>query len=326
MGTLTKEVRFMADKIKIGISSCLLGNPVRYDGGHKWDRFITDTLGRYLDFVPVCPEAETGLGIPREAMRLVGDPDRPRLVTIRTGIDLTERMVRWAKIRLEALEAEDLCGFIFKSDSPSSGMERVKVYGENGVPVKKGIGIFARLFMERFPHLPVEEEGRLHDPALREHFIESLFVFKRWRELLNRKQGRGGLVAFHARHKYLLLAHSPKHYQELGKWVARGKEVAPPFWYSRYQERLFEALRQKATLKKQVNVLLHLLGYFKKELSADEKQEVLEIIDGYGKGAVPLIVPVTLINHYVRKYDQSYLADQYYLHPHPLELQLRNHV
>ncbi|MBI5585808.1 MAG: DUF523 and DUF1722 domain-containing protein [Deltaproteobacteria bacterium] len=316
----------MADKIKIGISSCLLGNKVRYDGGHKRDPFITATLGRYLDFVPVCPEAETGLGIPREAMRLVGDPDRPRLMTVRTGIDQTERMARWAEIRLPELEQEDLCGFIFKSDSPSSGMERVKVYGETGIPEKKGVGIFARLFMEHFPLLPVEEEGRLQDPVLREHFIERLFVFKRWREMLKRRPGRGALVAFHARHKYLLLAHSPKHYQELGKWVARSKDVARPFWYSHYQERLSEALRRKATPKKQVNVLLHLLGYFKKELSADEKKEALEIIADYGKGTVPLIVAVTLINHYVRKYDQGYLADQYYLHPHPLELQLRNHV
>jgi uncharacterized protein YbgA (DUF1722 family)/uncharacterized protein YbbK (DUF523 family) len=323
---MKKEALPVADKIRIGISSCLLGNKVRYDGGHKWDRFITDTLGRYLEFVPVCPEAEVGLGIPREAMRLVGDADRPRLVTNRTGTDHTERMVRWARTRVRELEREDLCGFIFKSDSPSSGMERVKVYDTQGVPAKKGVGIFARIFMEHFPLLAVEEEGRLHDPLLRENFIESLFVLKRWREMLGRRRGRGDLVEFHARHKLLLLAHSPKHYQELGKWVAGGKDVPLPAWYSRYQERLSEALRQKPTPKKNVNVLLHLLGYFKKDLSADEKQEALEIIEHYGQGHLPLIVPITLINHYVRKYDQRYLADQYYLRPHPLELQLRNHV
>jgi uncharacterized protein YbgA (DUF1722 family)/uncharacterized protein YbbK (DUF523 family) len=316
----------MTDKIKIGISSCLLGNKVRYDGGHKWDRFITDTLGRYMDFVPVCPETEVGLGIPREAMRLVGDADRPRLVTIRTGVDHTDRLVRWAKTRVRELEREDLDGFIFKSDSPSSGLERVKVYDANGVPAKKGVGIFARVFREHFPLLPVEEEGRLHDPLLRENFIESLFVMKRWREMVHSRKGRGALVDFHARHKFLLLAHSPKHYQELGQWVARGKEIPLPAWQARYLEGLAEALGQKPTLRKHTNVLMHLLGYFKKDLAPDEKKEALEIIEAYGKGFVPLIVPVTLISHYVRKYEQRYLADQYYLQPHPLELQLRNHV
>lgn len=315
----------MEDKIRVGISSCLLGNKVRYDGGHKWDRFITDTLGRYVDFVPVCPEAEAGLGIPREAMRLVGDPADPRLVTIRSGIDQTERLTGWARRRVVELEAEDLCGFIFKSDSPSSGMERVKVYDSKGIPAKKGVGLFARIFMEHFPLLPVEEEGRLHDPVLRENFIESLFVWRRWRDLPTRKTS-GALVDFHARHKLLLMAHSPRHYQLMGRWVARGKELSPDERYGRYREYLSEALRQKPTVNKHTNVLLHLLGYFKKALSPDEKQEALEIIDHFRRGSLPLIVPITLINHYVRKYRERYLQDQVYLNPHPLELQLRNHV
>ena len=316
----------MADKIKIGISSCLLGNKVRYDGGHKWERFITDTLGKYVEFVPVCPEMEAGLGIPREAMRLVGDLQKPRLVTNRSGIDHTERMTRWAGARISELEQEGLCGFIFKSDSPSSGMERVKVYTEKGIPVKKGVGIFARMFMDHFPLLPVEEEGRLHDPLLRENFIESLFVFQRWREMRDQKKGRGGLVDFQARHKLLLLAHSPKHYQSMGKWVAQGKAVSLPDLLDHYRELLSEALRQKPTAKKHLNVLLHLLGYFKKDLSPEEKQEALDMFENYRKGYLPLIVPITLINHYVRKYHQGYLQDQFYLNPHPLELQLRNHV
>jgi uncharacterized protein YbgA (DUF1722 family)/uncharacterized protein YbbK (DUF523 family) len=315
-------------KIRLGISACLLGEPVRFDGGHQWDHFITDTLGQYVEFVPVCPEAECGLGVPREAMRLVGDPEAPRLMTVRTKIDLTERMVAWARKRVEELGPEDLCGFIFKSKSPSSGMERVRVYPEAapGPPVTRGVGMFARIFMEHFPLLPVEEEGRLHDPVLRENFIERIFVFQRWRELLAAKPKLGDLVAFHTRHKLLIMAHSPNHYRELGHLVARAKEVPLQEFSETYQSRLMEALRLKATPKKNTNVLHHLMGYFKKNLTPDEKQELLEVIASYHQGYVPLVVPATLINHYVRKYNQPYLKEQFYLHPHPVELQLRNHV
>jgi uncharacterized protein YbgA (DUF1722 family)/uncharacterized protein YbbK (DUF523 family) len=313
-------------KIKIGISSCLLGNMVRYDGGHKWDRFLTQTLGRYVDFVPVCPEVEIGLGIPREAMRLVGELNHPRLLTIRSRIDHTERMMEWAKERVKELEKENLCGFIFKSDSPSSGLERVKVYDPNGIPVKKGVGLFARAFIDHFPLLPVEDEGRLHDPLLRENFIEGIFVWKRWREMVEQNRSKGGLVDFHSRHKLLIMAHSPKQYQVLGQWVAQGKGVFLDDLLLRYQGMLSSALRQKPTNKKNANVLHHILGYFKKDLTPDEKQEALEVIENYARGFLPLIVPVTLMNHYVRKYHQPYLRDQYYLNPHPLELQLRNHA
>jgi uncharacterized protein YbgA (DUF1722 family)/uncharacterized protein YbbK (DUF523 family) len=316
----------METKIKLGVSSCLLGNAVRYDGGHKWDRFLTDTLGQYVDFVAVCPEVEVGLGIPREAMRLVGDLSRPRLLTVRSRIDHTERMMGWAKKRVKELEKEGLCGFIFKSDSPSSGLERVKVYDQKGMPVKKGVGLFARVFMDHFPLLPVEDEGRLHDPLLRENFIESIFVWKRWREMGEQKRGKGGLVDFHSRHKLLIMAHSPKQYQTLGHLVAQGKGVSLDDLLLQYQETLSSALRQKPTNKKNANVLQHILGYFKKDLAPDEKQEALEGFENYARGFVPLIVPVTLMNHYVRKYQQPYLKDQYYLNPHPLELQLRNHA
>jgi uncharacterized protein YbgA (DUF1722 family)/uncharacterized protein YbbK (DUF523 family) len=315
-------------KIRLGISACLLGQPVRFDGGHQWDHFITDTLGPYAEFVPVCPEVECGLGVPREAMRLVGDPDAPRLLTVRTKVDLTERMVAWARKRVQELEQKDLHGFIFKSKSPSSGMERVRVYNEpsQGSPVTKGIGMFARIFMDHFPLLPVEEEGRLHDPVLRENFIERLFVFQRWRELRAANPHLAGLIAFHTRHKLLVLAHSPNHYRELGRLVARAKEIPVPELFESYQSRLMEALRPKATPKKNTNVLHHLMGYFKKDLTPGEKQELLEFIDHYHRGYTPLIVPITLINHYVRKYNQPYLKEQFYLHPHPVELQLRNHV
>lgn len=167
------------EKIRIGISSCLLGEQVRYDGGHKLDRFLRDTLGEYVEYVPVCPEVECGLGIPRESMHLAGDPESPRLVTTRTGVDLTDRMNRWAAKRVKELESEGLSGFVFKSRSPSSGMERINVFSDKGQPVKKGVGLFARAFMDNFPDIPVEEDGRLNDPGLRENFIEAIFTLGR---------------------------------------------------------------------------------------------------------------------------------------------------
>jgi uncharacterized protein YbgA (DUF1722 family)/uncharacterized protein YbbK (DUF523 family) len=316
----------MSVKIRLGISSCLLGNAVRYDGGHKLDHFLSGTLGQYVEYVPVCPEVECGMPIPREAMHLVTDPVSPRLVTIKTGIDKTNQMMSWAEKRVVELEKERLMGFIFKSDSPSSGMERVKIYNEKNMSIRNGVGIFARMFMEHFPLLPVEEEGRLHDAALRENFIERVFTLARWRELLDEEAGLGGLVAFHAKHKLLILSHSTKHYQEIGRLVAGAKKVPLQKLYSEYQQQLMEGLKLKATPKKNTNVLMHMAGYFKNQLSSGEKAELLEVIELYRKNQIPLIVPVTLIKHYVRKYDQPYLKDQYYLNPHPVELQLRNHV
>jgi uncharacterized protein YbgA (DUF1722 family)/uncharacterized protein YbbK (DUF523 family) len=316
----------MLTKIKLGISSCLLGEKVRYDGGHKWDRFITETLGKFVEFVPVCPEVECGLGIPREAMHLMFSPEGPRLVTVRTQVDYTERLRAWALKRVVELEREDLCGFIFKSGSPSSGMERVTIYYGQGEPVKTGVGLFAREFMQHFPLLPVEDEGRLHDPALRENFLERLFTMKRWRETLALGSKRGPLVDFHTRHKLLILSHSPKHYALLGKLVARMKEIPLPELYDRYQTLLMQALRLKTTIKKNAHVLLQVMGYFKRNLSQAEKEELLEIVNNYRQGYLPLLVPVTLLNHFVCKYDQVYLKGQYYLDPHPLELKLRHHV
>ncbi|OGP69076.1 MAG: hypothetical protein A2169_02575, partial [Deltaproteobacteria bacterium RBG_13_47_9] len=307
-------------------SACLLGKKVRYDGGHKLDRFLMETLGQFVNYIPVCPEVECGLPVPRESMHLKGDPEAPRLVTTRSQQDMTDRMVQWAKKRVVELEKEDLCGFIFKSDSPSSGMERIRVYNEKGIPVKKGIGIFAHIFREQFPLLPAEDEGRLHDPKLRENFIERIFTLKRWRTILSKKESRGNLVAFHTTHKLLILSHSPKHYQSAGKLVAQAKELSLKVVYREYQRLLMESLELRTTPKKHVNVLMHMMGYFKEQLSSDEKQELLETIDHYRKEDIPLIVPITLIKHYVRKYNQPYLKQQVYLNPHPIELQLRNHV
>ncbi len=316
----------MTYSIKIGVSTCLLGEKVRFDGGHKNNRYITQTLSHFFEFVPVCPETECGLGIPRESMRLVGDGNHPRLVTNKSRIDHTDHMQRWAAGKLDVLENEDLCGFIFKKDSPSSGLYRVKVYNEKGQPVKSGRGLFAAAFTARFPRIPVEDEGRLNDPVLRENFIERVFSLKRWREALTKKRTTGNLVEFHTREKLMLMAHSSKLYREMGRLVATGKQIKPTELYQRYEALLFEALELKGTVSKNTNVLIHIMGYFKKQLNADEKQEVLELIENYRGGHLPLIVPITLMNHFVRKYSQPYLSEQTYLNPHPLELQLRNHV
>ena len=313
------------DKITVGISSCLLGKKVRYDGGHKHDRYITDTLGQFFDYVPVCPEVEYGLPIPREPMHLADDVENPRLLTVRTGIDHTEGMKKWAGKKLDELYRAELSGYIFKSKSPSSGMRGVKVYMGTAPPVHRGVGIFAGAFMKRFPLIPVEDEGRLHDPVLRENFIERVFVFKRWQEFMKKGISMGGLVGFHSDHKLLVMAHSPKHLSELGKLVA-GTKAAGPRLNALYIETLMEGLRLISTSRKNTNVLHHITGYFKKELSGDEKRELIDIIDRYHRGQIPLVVPVTLLNHYVHKYDKAYLKKQHYLNPHPLELMLRNHV
>lgn len=313
--------------IRLGVSSCLLGEPVRYDGGHKLDHFVRDTLGRFVEFVPVCPETEAGFGVPRESMRLVGDPASPRLTTTRTSRDLTDRMRAWIDKRVEELAAEDLCGFIFKSKSPSSGLARVKVYPEGGgLPSHAGVGLFAQAFMERFPLLPVEDEGRLHDPGLRENFIERVFVMRRWRDLRAKGQTLAGLIDFHSRHKYMLTAHSPALEKELGKLVADGAKADKAELFGRYERLLMTALAHKATVAKNYNVLHKLLGYFKKDLTGGEKRELIEVFDSYKSGFVPLIVPVTLVKHYVGKYDKDYLKGQHFLEPHPLELRLRNHA
>jgi len=304
----------------------LLGEPVRYNGGHQHNRYLTGTLGKFAEYVPVCPEVECGLPTPRETMRLVGDVDAPRLVTRKTKIDHTARMLAWARKRLKAIDREDLCGFIFKGNSPSSGLYRVKVYNAKGMPAKLGTGLWARAFTERFPALPVEEEGRLNDPKLRENFIEQIFTMKRWRETLAQRRSRRTLIEFHTRNKLLLLSHSPENLRKMGKLVASGKEVSLKELYRDYETLLMQSLRLKTTVKKNINVMQHMMGYFRKQLAADEKQELLEILDRYRQGLVPLIVPITLFNHYVRKYGQAYLADQTYLNPHPYELKLRNHV
>jgi uncharacterized protein YbgA (DUF1722 family)/uncharacterized protein YbbK (DUF523 family) len=311
---------------RIGISTCLLGEKVRYDGAGKRDPFLVDTVGQFVEWVPVCPEVECGLPVPREAMRLVGDAESPRLVTRKTRIDHTSRMKKWARGRLRELEQEDLAGYVFKSRSPSSGMERVKVYSENGSPAGSGVGLWARAFMDHFPLLPVEDEGRLHDPALRENFVERVFALKRYRDAMGPRRSRRALVEFQSTHKLQLMAHAPALQKEMGRLVARAKDIAGEDLFPEYESLLMRALKLKATPGKNANVLQHALGYFKRDLDPDEKQEALEVIEDYRQGNTPLVVPVTLLRHYVRKYNVDYLAAQSYFDPHPIELKLRNHA
>jgi uncharacterized protein YbgA (DUF1722 family)/uncharacterized protein YbbK (DUF523 family) len=312
--------------LRLGISRCLLGDEVRFDGGHKRDSFLTDVFGRYVEWVSICPEVEAGLGTPREAMRLVGDPQHPRLVTIKSGRDHTRALETMTTNRIAELKNLDLSGYVFKKGSPSCGIERVRIYNEHGMSSRNGVGLFARAFIEQFPLIPVEEEGRLCDPTLRENFIERVFCYRRWQDLVQSGVTRQALVQFHTIHKYLLLAHHPQQCEVLGRLIGQAHQHHPKELAYRYGELFMKALAVKATARKHVNVLQHILGYFKERLGAREKAELLVVIGDYHQGLTPLIVPLTLIKHYVQTYEVDYIRDQVYLNPHPKELMLRNHV
>jgi uncharacterized protein YbgA (DUF1722 family)/uncharacterized protein YbbK (DUF523 family) len=312
-------------KPRIGISSCLLGEEVRFDGGHKRDTFLTQVLDSYVEWVRVCPEVEVGMGVPRETLRLVRVDGDTRMLTTRTGVDHTDSMRAWAKKRAAALAGMDLRGYVLKKDSPSCGMERVKVYGDGG-GARVGIGTYAEVLKARFPSLPIEEEGRLTDPVLRENFIERVFAYDRLRALFDGRWTQASLVAFHTAHKMALLAHSTTAYQELGRLVAGGTKISRPDLQRQYEELFMRTLARPATAKRHTNVLMHMAGHLKKILDDDCRKELLDCIDEYRRGLVPLVVPVTLLRHYVRLHRIEYLAGQTYLEPHPRELMLRNHV
>jgi uncharacterized protein YbgA (DUF1722 family)/uncharacterized protein YbbK (DUF523 family) len=312
--------------IRIGISACLLGHEVRFDGGHKRDAFLSETFGQFVEWVPVCPEVECGFGTPREAMRLVRGNDRVRLVTVKTGIDLTASMERFSRSRMSSLVLEDLSGYVLKKDSPSCGLERVKVYSAAGVAARTGRGLFAQALAEAFQDLPLEEEGRLVDPKLRDNFVERVFAYWRLRNLFRAEWTPGDLVRFHTAHKLLLLAHAPEAYRQLGRVVASVAELPRPDVEQRYVGSFMQALTRVATPRLHTNVLQHMAGYFKTRLDAASKRELLDTIADYRRGFVPLVVPLTLVRHYVRMFGIAYLAGQTYLEPHPKELMLRNHV
>ena len=324
--TATTQASRAVLPIRIGVSRCLLGEAVRYDGGHKRDRFLTDVLGRYVEWVPICPEVEAGLETPREAMRLVGNASQPRLVTTKTERDMTKPLAMFAEQKLGTLETADLSGYVFKKDSPSCGIERVRIFNRHGMPSRNGVGLFARAFMERFPLVPIEDEGRLCDPVLRDNFIGRVFSYHRWQQLAQGPFLRKAIVVFHTRHKYLLLAHSRHHYQELGRLVAQADRYRPKDLIERYGTLFMEALALTATRRKHVNVLQHVIGHMKDQLRPGERAELDSLIEDYREGVVPLVVPITLVKHYVVRYRIDYVRDQVYLNPHPKEMKLRNSI
>jgi len=316
-----------ARPLRLGISTCLLGENVRWDGGHKRDRFVTDVLGPFVEWVPVCPEVEVGMGIPRETVRLERRKGEVRMVAPRSGADWTARMHRYARSRVRTLRKLDLSGYVLKRDSPSCGMERVRVYGgAGGMAEKKGRGLFAEALLEALPHLPVEEEGRLNDPVLRESFIERVFAYARLQELFAGRWTVGTLVRFHTAHKLQIMAHAPQAYRELGRLVAGAKGMPRRVLRERYAEGFMAALETRATPRRHVNAMQHMVGYFRELLDARDKRELLALIEDYRRGLVPLVVPLTLIRHHVDHFGVSYLQGQHYLQPHPKELMLRNHV
>lgn len=311
--------------IRLGVSSCLLGEMVRFDGGHSRDRFVADTLGAWVDWTPVCPEMESGLTAPRPTMRLVQEGDRVTLEVPSTGEDLTESMESFAKERTGQLEGLD--GFVFKRNSPTCGLERVKVYRENGhVNHKEGVGLFAKQLQETWPGLPVEEDGRLNDPELRENFIERVFCRNRWRTLVKQGVTRERLVAFHTAHKLLLRSHHEGGYRAMGRVVGSFGTKPDEEVFAEYECWFTETLSHLVTTKKHTNVIEHALGYLKTELDPKEKRQIHATLEDYRLGLTPLLVPLTLLRFSIVKYEVEYLLGQLYFDPHPKELMLRNHA
>lgn len=314
------------DDIPVGVSACLLGEKVRYDGGHKHDNYVAGVLGRYFRFVPVCPELDIGLGVPRETLRLVRTREGIRLVAPASGTDHTATMREYAGRRSRQLRDLGLRGYILKKNSPSCGMTRVKTYTEAGMPAPSDRGLFAEALIALLPLLPVEEEGRLNDPRLRESFIVRVFAYDRVTRLFEGRWKVGDVVAFQAREKLLLMAHAPEAQRRLGRIVAGAKQMERATLRDRYTEEFLAALAKPATVKRNVNALQHMLGYFRERLDANVRQQLRDSIEDYRQGLVPLVVPLTLVRHYVVLLDVEYLRDQTYLQPHPKELALRNHV
>ena len=321
------ETRSRERLLRIGVSSCLLGETVRFDGGHKRDDFLLESLGRWAELIPLCPEVEIGMGVPRESIRLVGDPAAPRLVAPKSGTDHTGSMTRWSREAMQGIRDLGLDGYVLKKDSPSCGLFRVRVYGEEGGARRDGRGIFAAELTRTFPGLPVEEEGRLKDPWLRENFVDHLFTRHRWSRMLEEEPSPAGLVAFHTAHKMTILAHDPEGQRGLGRIVAEaGREAWGPL-VERYERELTRAMTTKSTRKKHTNVLHHLMGFLKDLLDRDDKEELLELVEQYRLGQRPLVVPLTLLKHHFRKHPApDWVYRQVYLDPYPEELMLRNGV
>ncbi len=312
-------------EISIGISACLLGAKVRFDGGHKRDRYINDLLSQHFRFVPFCPEVAIGMPTPREPIRLVDEQGNIRAVGTRDASqDFTVQLTGYGAKVADSIDT--LCGFVFKKDSPSCGMERVKVYVDNRMPERKGRGLFAAQIMQRHPLLPVEEEGRLNDPVLRENFINRVFVFSRWKELQHVGITKAALIDFHTRHKYLLLAHNQQAYRQLGRILASMKDYDLSTLAQQYIERVMAILKKRASRKTHVNVLQHLVGFLRPKLNNYDRVEMLDTINAYARGEYPLIVPITLLKHHFRCNPHPFVDRQVYLDPHPRAMMLRNTI
>lgn len=322
--TLKASSTEAGDRLLIGISSCLLGERVRFDSGHKNHSYITQTLADYFDFKPFCPEVAIGLGIPREPIRLVATEPGAEVRCVGTknpDKDVTEPLKAVAREQFEWIAGLD--GYIFKKDSPSCGMERVKVYTRD-MPKREGIGLYAAEILRAFPHLPVEEEGRLGDAALRENFIKRVFLYRRWRQLLESKPTANDLVSFHARHKLIYMSHNQEQARELGRMVAAIGDVPIERFFGDYIEAVTALMRRPVNRKNHSNVLKHIQGYLKRDLESDDRQELEETIERYRQGYLPLIVPITLLRHYFRKHPDPYIEQSWYMQPHPQELMLHN--
>lgn len=318
-----KGSNLLPEKIRVGVSACLLGNEVRFDGGHKRSRFITDELSGYFDFVSYCPEVSIGLGIPRQPIRLVGSPDSPQAVGVRDAeFNVTQPLRAYGQEI--AGKIDDLRGFIFKKDSPSCGMERVKLYNDKGMAERVATGLFAQEIIAANPLLPVEEEGRLNDADLRDNFVTRVYVYARWKELQGGQPDKASLIRFHARHKYLVLAHSTVMYRQLGQLLADLNRQPLEEIRASYIRSLMRALSRPATRKHHTNVLQHLLGYLKNHLDSAHRTDLAESIDAYRRGEYPLVVPLRLLQHHFSIHPHPYISEQVYLNPHPQALKLRN--
>lgn len=317
-------------KLRLGISSCLLGNPVRFDSGHKHNAYITETLGEYFEFLAFCPEVTAGLGIPRPPIHLVKRPQGLRALHVKNhDLDVTEQLQTASQQLVYDPDLASLSGFILKKDSPSCGMERVKIYAEpaNGQPPERsGIGLFAATLQKHYPNLPIEEEGRLCDPILRENFIGRVFVYQRWQQLIQKPPSANALIEFHSDHKYLIMAHDQKGLRELGQLVAQAGKTDLNTLQAQYIQQLMQVLTKRASRGQQANVLAHLMGYLPDDLARDDRAELVETIQHYQQGYLPLIVPITLLKHHFRKHPHPYIGRQYYLKPHPSELMLLNSI
>lgn len=309
------------NKIKIGISACLLGEKVRYNGGHTQDRFITDTLSEFFEYQPFCPEVAIGLGVPRETMRLVKTDQGIRSIMPKTGGDYTEQLSAYADEVIPTLD--QISGYVLKSKSPSCGMERVKVYDEKGMPSDvKGVGIYAERLQEKMPDLPIEEEGRLHDPLLKENFIKRVFVYHEWQTLVADGITADALIKFHARHKMILILHHYGESKDLGRIIAGVTDDTAPEIADEYIAGVMQTLKRMATRRHHGQVLTRIVGTINKQLDEAQKRDILDMINEYTAGELPLSAPVRLIRHYLTAIDDPYIANQSYLQPYPDSLGL----